>query len=277
MAYRPGEVLNPRLLPDYELVRIIEGRATYTCDGVRHAVPPGGVILARPGFRESYAWDPDRDTRHAYFHFDLESVPADWPSPARWPLLRTRPDPVVGALFDHVTRQIARHPAWPVRSPGPRICRIVEALISAFLFGPSVGDPASGGPARPEPVHRALHWMRQVLDEDSERRVTLLDVARSAAVSPQHLCRLFESSIGCPPMEAFRRMRLQMALVLLGRSELSVKQIARRSGFASPFHFSRLFGRFYGHAPTAVRRRLRSGRPPPDSGLPPDVAPRVHW
>lgn len=277
VTYRPGEVLNLRTLPDFELVRILEGQVIYTRQGIAHAIPPGGVILARPGSVESYAWDRERETRHAYFHFDLERFPADWPPPARWPLFRTRPDPVIGALFDHVIGQIARHPSWPVRSPGPRIGRMVEALIAAFLFAPSGAEPLPGAAGRPGAVQRALQWMRQVLDEDPGRSVTLGDVARHASVSPPHLCRLFASTIGCSPMEALRRLRLQMSLALLGRSELNVKQIARRCGFASPYHFSRRFSGLYGFAPTEVRRSLRRGRPPPDAGLPPDVAPRVHW
>jgi len=78
--YRPGDKLAPRVLEDFELVLMIEGTASYRLGGKEHKAPPGSIILARPDFQETYTWDTKSATRHAYVHFDIESVPREWPA-----------------------------------------------------------------------------------------------------------------------------------------------------------------------------------------------------
>lgn len=63
--YRPGDKLAPRVLSDFELVLMIEGTTKYRLNGIDHKVPPGSMILARPGFCETYTWGTDVVTRHA--------------------------------------------------------------------------------------------------------------------------------------------------------------------------------------------------------------------
>src|SRR5678815_3068109 len=47
-VYPPGSTWGPRTLPDFELVWILEGDTVWTCNGTRHAAPPGTMILSRP-------------------------------------------------------------------------------------------------------------------------------------------------------------------------------------------------------------------------------------
>jgi AraC-like DNA-binding protein len=70
---------------------------------------------------------------------------------------------------------------------------------------------------------------------------------------------------------------MQLAMALLGRSNLSVKEIAERCGFDNPLYFTRIFTRLYQSPPTAIRTRLRRGQAPPRNPLPPEITPRVHW
>jgi len=68
-------------------------------------------------------------------------------------------------------------------------------------------------------------------------------------------------------METVRLMRLERALVLLARSNLSVQEVGRLSGFSSPNHFARSFRSVYGNPPLTVRRDLLAGQIPPASPL----------
>lgn len=274
--YRPGETLGPRVLPDYELVAILEGNVTYRLAGRDHAAAPGAMILARPGFEESYRWDPAHNTRHAYFHFGVEAIPRGWPPPSQWPAVIRRPDALCPALFERVVRLCASRPRWLTRRPTREACSLIETLIGLLLLGSGPGAGAPGC-ARPPAVQRALQWMRQVIDEEPDRSLLLDDVAAEAHVSGKHLCRLFRGSIGCGPMEAWRMMRLQLALVLLSRSNLTVKQVACRCGFSSQFQFSRCFSKAFGRPPTEMRRRALRGGSLPAMPLPADVMPRVFW
>lgn len=273
-VYQPGETLGPRLLSDYELVLITEGKATYIADGRRYALVPGSVVLARPGSREEYLWDARARTKHAYVHFGIAGMPSDWPDPARWPVQRADADGALATIFQHVLHRVAQHSGGPAREPSAAECRLVEALIEVYLKGP---HPDVSSLERPEPVRRAVKWMRELIDADPSRRVALADLAAAANVSQKHLCRVFARSIGHAPLETYRLLRLQLAVALLARSNLSIKEIAQRCGFDDALYFSRCFSRALGCSPLHTRNRLRRGLPPPSLRLPMDVTPRIYW
>ncbi len=275
VTYQAGEILCPRLLTDFELVLVIEGDVSYTSDGRTYAIPPGGMVFGRPGFHEAYRWDERGRTRHAYIHFGIDEIPADWPACEAWPRTHPQPDPVVAALFRHVLQHVWEHPRWPAMAPGPGDCRLVEALIDAFLEKQHT-EAERIESERPEPVRRALKRMREIIDEDAQRSVSLADLARAAGVTEKHLCRLFARTLGHTPVRTYNLLRLQLGLALLSRSNLAVKEIALRCGYENAFHFSRVFGKAFGAAPTRVREALLRGQVPPNP-LPTDLTPRIYW
>ncbi|MEV6110770.1 AraC family transcriptional regulator [Streptomyces sp. NPDC051940] len=84
---------------------------------------------------------------------------------------------------------------------------------------------------------------------------TVASLAALVALSPSRFAHLFASHTGRTPMRAVLAARLSHAQRLLDATDLEVGQIARASGFASPFHFSRAFRDQYGVPPTAYRGR----------------------
>jgi AraC family transcriptional regulator len=274
-VYHAGERLAPRVLTDYELVLLIEGRATYAADGRRYDLKPGDVVLARPGAHEAYSWGGLHHARHAYVHFGIETIPSDWPPPADWPVYRRGPDSAAPALMRHLVGRMQQHADWPSRKPTVADNRMVEALIEVLLR--PVADAALFTQDRPEPVQHALKWMREVIDEDPGRRVRLADLAAAAHVTGKYLCRVCRRALGHSPMALYRLLRLQLALSLLVRSALSVKEVAERCGFEDALYFSRCFSSAFGVAPRQLRLNLRRGLPPPPNPLPSDVTPRLYW
>ena len=275
--YRAGEVLGPRTLNDYELVVILEGQVVYEVGGRVYHAAPGDILLTRPGFREVYRWDPARRTRHAFLHFQFDRLPDDWPPPGAWPVFIHTPSPATSALFREILQRVFAHTEWPSRPPDRSTNRMMEALLTLLLQPAADHDGPAATPDRPDAVVRALNYMRLLIDEESRQPVSLKSLARVAGVSPKHLCRLFVQSIGQPPLRTLRLIQLQLAVVLLARSELSVQEIARRCGFEDPLYFSRCFTRVCRIAPRKARENMRRGRPPPRHPLPPDLIPRVFW
>jgi len=263
-TYLPGETLGPRFSRDYELVWIIGGRVTYHLAERDYDAPPGAIILSRPGFHERYTWDPRRQTRHAYFHFTIISRPSDWTDESDWPVCRVMPpgDPV-RPLFRLVVDGWCQRLGRTDKEPPFALSRAVATLIDCLLQ--SGADPVGKHPARrySEAVELALSWAQAVLLDQPDRQIHLVELAKAAGASPQHLCRLFAQGPGIGPMQAVRLLRLEQAAALLARSTLSVKQIAARCGFTSQFHFSRTFRAVYGASPTEVRTQTSQGAPPP--------------
>jgi AraC family transcriptional regulator len=250
----------------------------YRLCGEGLSAPPGSIILARPGFQETYTWDATSPTRHAYVHFDIESIPREWPSRGQWPVLIENPDPVIAPMLRHLLGRIATHgeTAWPILRAWPEESLFMESLLVILLKPP--GEKGLGAAHRlPEQVHASLNFMRSILETNPHHALQLGELSKRAGVTEKHLCRLFQTALGHAPMETFRLLKLQLAMALLARSGLAIKQIADRCGFENPLYFTRCFTRIYGKSPTEMRRSLLKQEALPPNPLPPDIGPRIYW
>lgn len=98
-----------------------------------------------------------------------------------------------------------------------------------------------------------LAWMEQHL----HRPLTVTEIARRAGVSERTLSRRFRDRTGTTPARWLGRQRLLRALHLLEASELSVDQVAVRSGYGSTVALRGHLHRELGMGPRAYRRSQR--------------------
>lgn len=276
VVYQPGETLGPRSLNDFELVYIIEGTVTYETADQSHTVAPGGFILGRPGNSETYRWDPRNRTRHAFFHFGINHYPSDWLNPDRWPQTFHAANPICADLFRHILQHMYEHDEWPTARLSAADCRLVETLLDMLLETPHT-ETTSFERERPEPVRRALMHIRYLAEEDPDHPLSLHELADQANVTEKHLCRLFAKWVGHSPMQTYTLLRLESALPLLTRTNLSIKEAAQRCGFANALYFSRIFSKTYGCSPSMFRTQLNKGLIRPMNILPVDIFPRIRW
>lgn len=98
--------------------------------------------------------------------------------------------------------------------------------------------------------HPIVHYIQQHLAEP----ITIEHLAAIAHLSPSRLYAIFQRWFHASPQEYIKRQRMHAAAHLLLSTEESIAEIAVRSGFANPFHFSREFKRLMGVPPSAYRR-----------------------
>lgn len=108
-------------------------------------------------------------------------------------------------------------------------------------------------PSRPKPGFEKFSQLKQLIDADAGRYVTLRNLSREAGVSPATACKLFRQHLGLSPFRYLMRRKLEVAAEYLTREELLVKEAAARVGFSDPYHFSRRFKQHYGVSPLAMR------------------------
>ena len=256
-TYPPGARLNRRRMLDYELVWIQRGQVIYHVNGRDIPADAGSVILSRPGFDEGYTWDTEKPSHHAYFHFSLREVPAEFGPAENWEIVRKMPPhDIIRPLFDFVAATI-----WGVKASEPTgtLAAAAGTILSAFVLGPLSGSREEPG-VYPESVQRALEFIGLRLQEEPAAEIALKDLAEAAMVSPKHLCRVFAQSLRRSPMDAVMAFRLHQAAQLLVRTDLKLDTVARHCGFATPFHFSRRFKDFYGQPPSVFREEALTGR-----------------
>ena len=94
-----------------------------------------------------------------------------------------------------------------------------------------------------------LQKMLSFLYEQYAGPVTLADIAAAAHISRSEAGRCFQAYLGCSPVEALIRYRLQRAWQMLQETDLTLQQISDACGFHSVNYFRRQFRRRYGCAP----------------------------
>ena len=98
--------------------------------------------------------------------------------------------------------------------------------------------------------------MKQYLDIHYAEPLTLAQLAEYALLSVPHFSRQFVDIFGIPPMTYLTELRMNTAKFLLLDRNLSVSEIALRTGYENFGHFSTVFRRHHGVCPRAMRKNL---------------------
>jgi transcriptional regulator GlxA family with amidase domain len=102
-----------------------------------------------------------------------------------------------------------------------------------------------------------LHgWIREHLHEN----IDIDALARRAGMSTRTLERRHIAKLGKTPLKVVETMRLEAARLSLEDASLSLKQIARRTGFGDVQRLRRAFHRQFGIAPHEYRERFLGGQ-----------------
>jgi AraC-like DNA-binding protein len=86
---------------------------------------------------------------------------------------------------------------------------------------------------------------------------SLQEVAAACNVSEPYLCRVFRRYGKSSPYQLISRLKMARAASFLLQADLLVKEVAARSGYDDPYHFSKAFKRVYGVSPEAFRTSRR--------------------
>lgn len=84
--------------------------------------------------------------------------------------------------------------------------------------------------------------------------LTLAELAGRCAVSPWHLCRLFQATVGLAPMSYLRARRLTVAAEALAEGDREILAVALDAGYGSHEAFTRAFAGCFGVLPSTVRQ-----------------------
>ena len=101
--------------------------------------------------------------------------------------------------------------------------------------------------------------VREIIAYISERvyceDITLTDISKSLHINKTAVSNVFKEYIGVSPAEFVKTVRLQRSLTLLANPEVSVTDVAYRSGFGSIRSFNRAFFEAMHCTPTEYRKR----------------------
>jgi AraC-like DNA-binding protein len=131
----------------------------------------------------------------------------------------------------------------------------LEEEVATFLSSViSACTTAGRGP------HVAVERARELLNTDPAANLTLAQVAAASGCSAFHLAHCFRRQTGST-LHAYRtRLRMTQALQRLAAGERDITALALDLGYSSHSHFSAVFRRCLGAAPSTLRTNLTAPR-----------------
>ena len=121
---------------------------------------------------------------------------------------------------------------------------------------------------------RNLAWLRRVrdrIDREYAKRLDVESLARGVHMSAGHLSREFKLAYGESPYSYLMTRRVERAMALLRRGDMSVTEVCFAVGCSSLGTFSTRFRELVGMSPSSYRRREAGAT----AGMPPCVARQV--
>lgn len=105
------------------------------------------------------------------------------------------------------------------------------------------------GPDEGSKVNYIKEWIRANISA----KLCVTDIANSAHLNPDYLTRIFKKYTGMTTLQYLNNLKIEVASLLLVRTEMSIKQIARESYFTDAKIFTRKFKKETGLSPSTYR------------------------
>ncbi len=132
------------------------------------------------------------------------------------------------------------------------VSRLLEVMFVLVLRRWLDDNAATGwlGALRDEPIGKAL----VALHTEPARDWSVAGLARQVGLSRPVFARRFTDKVGDTPLGYLRKLRLDIASVMLHDTDDSIASIANKVGYTSEFAFNRAFQRARGTPPGRYRR-----------------------
>lgn len=127
-------------------------------------------------------------------------------------------------------------------------------LILLGRFSPSEGRAIMADTG--EDFTETLRGLCRQVDENPGRDWSVEDMAKAVDLSRPRFSSLFREFTGEMPRDYLINARLRHAIIMLTNGSYSMADIAERSGFHSPYYFSRIFSKRIGCPPSHYNDRF---------------------
>lgn len=251
----PFHAYGPAVRDQYLFHYIHQGKGVFRLGGNEYRLEAGQGFVIHPGLITHYWSDPEDPWVYSWIGF--RGAKAD--------------------NYLHKAGMGAHHPVY--RHMGPdsdRIAALFSGMSSAGSLKRSLGisllgtlyeilaicieqSPEDSGPEdefqkRKAYTSRAEEFIRA----NYAKNVRMRDIAAYTGVQEKYLCSLFKKERGTSPYHYLLNVRFQRAIELLSDPGLTIGDVARSVGYEDPLLFSKMFKRFKGLPPKALRKNFIS-------------------
>lgn len=225
------------------LILLKSGELLYQCSGQRVLLKPGMVLFIPSGATYSFSTTASACYEKVVVEFGgKEIVPiCNSLGMNRFAVFTPDDSSVFPAAVDVLKEFISQKDV-----PLPKILGCAFELLVMFSMQNRTAQSKGS----------LLERAKYLFGSDLEKKLLLPDAAKALKISLSSLNRLFQNNLGQSPLKYRNICRLNAAKDLLRHSNLSVKEIAAKTGFCNQFYFSKEFQNHIGETPSAYRKRV---------------------
>lgn len=242
----PGYAIHRTEFPYLAIEYVTQGEGTLQLGGGQHRLQPGTVFSYGPGIPHHIVPDPGVALVKYFVDFTGTEAAA-WLTEGRLQpgtVARVYPPAELQPLFDELIRNGRRGTAL-----APAVC--VQLLRSLVL---KIAEARAPRPGRDTLALTTYRQCRDYLERHFLRLRSVRELAAGCHVDGAYLCRLFQRYDHESPHRVLVRLKMNHAAERLQSPGVLVKQVAEETGYANPFHFSRVFKSVFGVPPAGVVR-----------------------
>ena len=274
MGYTTAQIFNPEIIyicdvwnqsgktghshhHDFlEISIILEGESDYIVEGKKMHLGTGQLLLFNPGVAH-YEQQPV-DTYSHQLHIGLTNISLYGLERDHFPNKEAYVD--LGK-YQHEVLEKAWRVTKEYSAEQPEFQLMVKALIielSVLILRnlqknqPNAIETGLSKTAqrKQQIVNHAIYYLENHYNEE----ITLEVLAEKLFVSPTYLSKIFKESTDISPINYLIQVRLKHAHNLLEQNELPVRDVAQAVGYQDAYHFSKLFKKNYGVAPSQIEK-----------------------
>ncbi|WP_309051973.1 helix-turn-helix domain-containing protein [Streptomyces sp.] len=233
----------------YEIVHVVTGSGVHVLDAERYEVRPPQLGVILPG--QVHHWEGVRGLDGSLVLFTPEFLGGGGGDEALLRRLGERPWVDLDEATHRRTALLMEELAEEYRHGDDGFAGVLRSLLHVLLVRAARLPGAGAGPA---PARGVAEEFVRLAGRAATEGPTVRECAERLGVTPGYLAETVRAATGRTPAALLREARTREAQRLLTATELTVRQIAARVGFADPAYFCRFFRRETGLSPGDFRK-----------------------
>lgn len=241
----PDYSIRRNTFPFYSIEYVARGSGSVKLRGEAFTLAAGTIFSYGPGVPQEISGDPKSPLVKYFVDFSgsraVSLLKACKLPPGQ--VAQIHPPNALAALFDELIQS-----GLSLGRGNAELCvKLLEclALKIAAANGPRKGVETL--------AFATYQQCRQHIEQHCLKLRTLEQIAEECHADKAYLCRLFRRYDQQSPYQYLLRLKMNHAAERLQQTGVLVKQVAEETGFADPFHFSRVFRNVLGVSPASFR------------------------
>jgi AraC-like DNA-binding protein len=239
------------------LIYILSGSCSYNVNNVIYQVKKGDLLICNTGTFHGRVLSEDEEVEE--FHTGLNNIfikglPKDY-------LISEQSSPLVsfkkyGAEFCDCCNEMLQQrekdePGYELIIKSLSI-KMITLILKETYFSDVKSDNNSFSFEAYDKTS-IVSTILKFINENYENNISLDKISQNMYLSSVYISKIFKDETGDSPINYLIKVRLSKAKEMLENGSRSVKSIAENVGYHDVYHFSKLFKKYYGCAPSKYK------------------------